>query len=106
MYSYFDRYKDFLINGKHTVVPFISIPEKTSDKNHIYLKNVSRLDKISQEYYGSPLYDWFILLANPSFGGLEVNIPDRTVIRIPFPLTPSLQDYRSELEKYLTYYGR
>ena len=106
MYRYYERYKNFLINGQQTVVPFISIPQKNSDKQYIYKENVSRLDKVSFEYYGTPLFTWLILSANPKFGGLESNIPDGSVLTIPFPLVTSLQDYNSQLENYFFYYGR
>jgi hypothetical protein len=106
MYSYYDRYKNFLINGQQIVVPFISMAQKNSDKQYIYKENVSRLDKVSFEYYGTPLFIWLILSANPKFGGLESNIPDGSVLTIPFPLVTSLQDYNSQLENYFFYYGR
>jgi hypothetical protein len=106
MYRYYDRYKNFLINGQQIVVPFISMAQKNSDKQYIYKENVSRLDKVSFEYYGTPLFIWLILSANPKFGGLESNIPDGSVLTIPFPLVTSLQDYNSQLENYFFYYGR
>lgn len=103
---YFNRYDNFLINGRQTVVPYVKIPSKTSDKNFIYRTNVSRLDKISQEFYGSPLFGWLILAANPQYGGLEWNIPDRGLLVIPFPLIASVQDYEAELNNHFFYYGR
>jgi hypothetical protein len=66
----------------------------------------SRLDVISQEYYNSPYFGWLILQANPQFGGLENNIYDGAVLIIPYPLLPSLQDYKSALDNYFYYYGR
>ncbi len=106
MYNYYDRYKNFLISGQQTVVPFIELPQKNGDKQYIYKENVSRLDKISFEYYGSPLFVWLILAANPQYGGLEYKIPDGAVLTIPFPLVSSLQDYNTALERYFLYYGR
>ena len=104
--QYYNRYQNFLINGRQTVVPYVKIPSKTSDKNFIYRTNVSRLDKISQEFYGSPLFGWLILAANPQYGGLEWNIPDRGLLVIPFPLIASVQDYEAELNNHFFYYGR
>jgi hypothetical protein len=103
---YFNRYNTFLINGRQTVVPYVKIPAKTSDKNYIYIQNVSRLDKISQELYGSPLFGWLIMAANPQYGGLEWNIPDRALLVVPFPLIASIQDYEAELSNHFFYYGR
>jgi hypothetical protein len=63
------------------------------------------LDKISQDYYNSPMFGWLILQANPSVGGLEFEIPDNMLLRIPFPLIASLQDYKKGVDLYNLYYG-
>jgi hypothetical protein len=55
---YFNRYYNFLINGNQTVVPFVKIEAKSSDKRYFYKTGMSRLDKISQEYYGSPYFGY------------------------------------------------
>ena len=104
--QYFNRYSQFLQNGVQTVVPYINLPSKSSDKVYIYKVGSSRLDKISQEFYNSPLFGWLILQANPQFGGLEINIPNNALLTIPFPLIPSLQDYKSLLDNHFYYYGR
>jgi hypothetical protein len=52
--QYWNRYTDFLINGEQTVVPYVELPSKSSDKNYIYIVGQSRLDKISQQFYGTP----------------------------------------------------
>ena len=82
------------------------MPQKTTDKAYIYKVAKSRLDKVSQEYYNSPYFGWLILQANPQFGGLENYIYDGAVLIIPFPLIPSLQDYKASLENHFYYYGR
>ena len=64
------------------------------------------MDKISQQYFGSPFFGWLIMLANSEFGGLEQNIPDGSLLTIPFPLVASLQDYKNGLDNYFFYYGR
>ena len=102
----FNRYNDFLLNGEQTIVPFIKIPSKSTDKNYIYKVGMSRLDKVSQQYYGSPTFGWLILMANPAFGGLEWNISDGSILTIPYPLIASLQDYKTAVEQYFYYYGR
>ena len=53
--DYYNRYKDFLINGQQTVVPFLSIPPRVSDQQYLYRTGKSRLDKISFEKYGKYL---------------------------------------------------
>jgi hypothetical protein len=105
-YQYWNRYSDFLINGEQTVVPFVRIAPKTTDKTYIYKVGRSRLDVVSQEFYNSPFFGWLILQANPEFGGLENNIYDGAVLIVPFPLLPSLQDYKGAIDEYFYYYGR
>lgn len=104
--EYWNRYEDFLVNGRQTVVPFVRLPQKSTDKRYIYRVGRSRLDKISNEFYNTPYFGWLILLANPKWGGLENNIPDNTTLFIPFPLVASLQDYKSEVDNHFFYYGR
>lgn len=103
---YYNRYQDFLLNGRQTVVPFVSIPSKPTDKKHVFRTGKSRLDKISYQYYDTPYFGWLILAANPKFGGLENDINDGAVLVIPFPLVNSLQDYKKALDTHFFYYGR
>lgn len=102
----YNRYSDFLIDGEQTVVPYINLPSKSTDKKYIYKVGMTRMDKVSQQYYGTPTFGWLILLGNPTYGGQEWNIPDGSIIIIPYPLVTSLQDYKNELENYFFYYGR
>jgi hypothetical protein len=103
--QYFDRYQFFSEDGSFKIVPGIEIDIKSSDRYVQFKTNKDRLDKLSQEYYNSPLFGWLILLANPLVGGIEFDIPNNFIIRIPFPLIPSLQDYRKNVELYQMYYG-
>jgi hypothetical protein len=84
----------------------VQLPSKPTDKTYIYKVARSRLDRVSQEYYNSPYFGWLILQANPQFGGLENNIFDGAIIIVPFPLIPSLQDYKAAIENQFFYYGR
>jgi hypothetical protein len=104
--EYFNRYQNFLINGQQTVVPYVKVPTKTTDKKFIYKVGMSRLDKVSQQFYDSPFFGWIILAANPEFGGNEFSIPDGSILTIPFPLLASLQDYNNALQTQFYYYGR
>ena len=45
------------------------------------------------------------MVANPKYGGQEWNIPDGAILKIPFPLITSLQDYKNAVENYYFYYG-
>lgn len=103
--NYFDRYQFFIEDSKFRIVPGIEIPIKGTDRYFIFKKGRDRLDKVSQDYYGSPVFGWLILQANPTVGGVEFEIPDNYTIRIPYPLITSLQDYKRNVELYSLYYG-
>lgn len=105
-FNYYNRYTPFEINGQTNVVPFVPLAPKPSDKIFVYKVGRSRLDTVSQEYYGTPFFSWLILQANPQFGGLENNIFDGAVLNIPYPLITSLQDYKLAVDNYFYYYGR
>jgi hypothetical protein len=102
----YNRYVNFIVDGEQTVVPYVNLPKKSSDKIYIYKQAMSRMDKISQQYYGSPAFGWLIMIANPQFGGIEFVIPDGALLTIPYPLVTSLQDYKNALDNYYFYYGR
>jgi hypothetical protein len=102
----YNRYNTFIVNDEQTVVPYVNLPRKSSDKVFIYKVGMSRMDKISQQYYGTPTFGWLIMLANPQFGGVEFLIPDGSILTIPYPLISSLQDYKNSLDNYFFYYGR
>lgn len=93
----YDRYQ-LLKNGDGTInqSPFIRISSSTVDKYVEWINGKSRLDKLSQKYYGSPTFDWLILYANPEFIS-EFDIVDGTIIRIPFPLDRVINEYQSVL---------
>jgi len=103
--SYYNRYKGFNIDGEFTPLPFITINPKRSDKTVVYKTDRDRLDKMSQKYYNNPYYGWLILLSNPQYGGVEDDIPDNEIIRIPFPLKDSLQQYIQAVKDYELLYG-
>jgi hypothetical protein len=103
--QYYDRYQDFVVDGEFLIIPGIQIPLKSTDQFIQYKKGIDRLDKISQDRYNTPLFSWLIMLANPSAGPTEFEIPDNTTLRIPFPLINTLQDYKKAVELYKLYYG-
>jgi len=103
--QYFNRYQYFEEEGDFTIVPGVKIPIKSTDKYIQYRRNRNRLDKLSQEYYDTPLFGWLILQANPLAGSIEYLMPDNFMLRIPFPLIPSLQDYKKAVDLYKLYYG-
>jgi len=103
--NYYNRYQDYITDRKFRIIPGIEMPIKPTDKYLQYKKGKHRMDILSQEYYGSPMFGWLILLANPSVGSIEFEIPDNSYIRVPFPLLSSLQDYKNGVELYNLYYG-
>ena len=103
--EYFDRYQFFIDDGKFRIVPGLELPIKTTDKYVFYKRGKDRLDKLSQDYYNTPIFGWLILMANPAVGSIEFTIPDNSLMRIPFPLVVSLQDYKRSVELYNLYYG-
>lgn len=105
MPNYFDRYANFNINGTTVTLPFIRIEEKSTDREITYIQGRDRTDKLSQRFYGNPYCGWLIMLANPQYGGLEFLIPDRTILRVPYPYTDSLQQYLNNIQKFDQLYG-
>jgi len=103
--QYYDRYQQFKSNGKYKMIPFIKLEPKSTDKTVVYFSQRTRLDKLSQEYYGNPYHGWLILLANPKYGGVEESIPNNEIIRIPFPFKDSIEQYVSAVSTYETLYG-
>ena len=104
--SYYNRYSEFIINGDYVMVPSIVLTLKSSDRKIVYKVGKTRLDKLSDQFYSSPYYGWLIMQANSTYGGQEWNIPDGTIITVPFPLMQSLEDYKSKLDQHFLYYGR
>lgn len=81
-------------NGYLEQVPFVEIPKSPSDRYEYWRDGSSRLDKLSLKYYGNPFYDFLILIANPKYLS-EFDIPNREVIRIPFPLSKAISAYET-----------
>lgn len=105
MATYYDRYENFRENSEIKPIPGIPMPVLSSDKQVLYKAGKTRLDRISQEYYGNPYHGWLIMLANPQWGGMEFDIPDGEIIRIPFPFTSAIERYILEVKKHKQLYG-
>ena len=103
--KYFNRYEFFEEEGDFKIVPGIEIPIRSTDKYVQYKKGKDRFDKISQEYYNTPVFGWLILQANPLAGSIEFEVPNNFTLRIPFPLVSDLQEYKKSVELYNLYYG-
>lgn len=96
----YSRYKNFVKNGTVKLVPFISIPKRSSDYYIYYKVGEHRLDLLSYEYYGDPNYDWLIMQANPEYGSMEFKIPNNALLRVPFPLDVVISQYNDDIQKY------
>lgn len=96
----FDRYASFKTNGKVDMVPYVDIRKKSTDKYVEYNKNKTRLDKLSYDYYGDSDFAWLILQSNPQYGSIENFIPDKVILRIPYPLQETLNMYLEDIKKY------
>ena len=95
----YDRYAILTnANGTSDMMPFVELPQNPSDKFENWNTTFSRMDKLSQKYYGSPFYDFLILYASGFMS--EFDIPDGTLIRIPFPLQKVKADYENALTVY------
>jgi hypothetical protein len=105
MAQYFDRYNKFRIDAEIKPIPGLTIQQESSDKFTVYKQSTSRLDKISNSYYNNPYSGWLIMLANPELGGLEFNIPDSTIIRIPFPYDSAVSRYITQITLHKQLYG-
>ena len=90
----------FRKGGTIEIVPFVQVPKNGSDMYEVYKKGITRLDKLSYEYYGNPDYAWLILQANPQYGSMEFNIPDLSELRIPFPLDAAIEGYNNAIVEY------
>jgi hypothetical protein len=87
-------------NGSSETMPFIKLPENSTDK-YEYWGQFSRMDKLSQKYYGNPFYDFLILYGNPQYLS-EFDIEDGALIRIPFPHNKVISDYETIILTYKT----
>ena len=101
----YDRYSRFRTDGDVSIPPFVKITPKNTDYFETYKRGFTRLDLLSYDYYGDPNYDWLILMANPNLGALEFEIPDGAQVRIPYPLSTTLEGYNSEIERQMVLYG-
>lgn len=100
------RYSNFVEGGQNiALVPFIKIPKKSTDYYVYYEMGKTRLDILSYEFYKNPNYDWLIMQANPQYGSLEFKIPNKALLRIPYPLEETLARYESDIQEYKELYG-
>lgn len=105
MASYVDRYSQFRNGNTIKPVPGFVVPYSTSDLTYVYKQGVTRLDKLSNMFYNNAWSGWLIMAANPQFGGLEFNIPDMTLLRIPYPFEEAVGRYLAQIRNHKSLYG-
>ena len=96
----YNRYSMFKQNGKMGIVPFGKIERMDTDYYETYEKGKTRLDILSYEYYKDSGYGWLIMQANPQYGSIEFEIPDKSVLRIPYPLNRAIESYENSIKEY------
>lgn len=101
----YDRYSKFRENGAIGIVPFIRIQEKDTDIYIEYDSRNMRLDLLSYKYYYDSGYGWLIMQANPQYGSMEFLIPDKAIVRIPYPLESTLDMYEQGVDEYFRING-
>lgn len=102
--TYINRYSPLISDGLTKQMPFIKLSPKSTDKSKIWNKSIDRMDNISYKYYGHPYGGWLIMLANPQYSD-EFEIPDGTLIVIPFPYLNSIQQFSDALNLYDSQFG-
>lgn len=92
-YNFYSLLKsdDFLKN-----MPPISIDKRSTDKSILYNKEKNRLDNIAGNIYQEEAYWRIILWANEQYF-LEFDIPNNTVIRVPYPLQDVISEIASKI---------
>jgi len=78
-------------------MPPILIKERDTDYWVTYNKSKNRLDRIAFNVYQEEDCKNIIMWANPEYF-IEYDIPDNTVIRVPFPLTDVLQEISEKIK--------
>lgn len=101
MVNYYDRYQSFRLDGQLLKVPFTKIRNESTDLYITFDKSRMRLDSLSYKYYGDANYGWLLMMANPQFGSMEFDIPDKVLFRIPYPLTTALIRYEDSVKEVL-----
>ncbi len=92
----FDLNKLLVDGDQIKPMPAITISNRSTDKRVIYNSNLTRLDRIAGDIYEDETYWKIILWANPAYY-LEFDIPNNTVIRVPYPLTEVLKEVTNQI---------
>ena len=80
-------------------IPYIEIPNRSTDKIEEFRQGYDRMDKYSLKYYNNPYLGRLIMMANPEYT-FEFDIEDGDLIRIPFPLEDVMEEYNRQITLY------
>jgi len=105
MATYIDRYNSFKGNAEMKPVIGVKLEPSDNDLTYVYKQGTTRLDKLSNMFYNNPYSGWLIMLVNQEYGGLEFNIPDMSIIRIPYPFDSAVERYATAVRKHKLLYG-
>lgn len=87
----FNFYKPLKVNDSLQDMPPVKISLRKTDKYITYQKERMRLDFIAGEIYQDETLWRLIMWANPEYF-IEFDIPDNSIIRIPYPLNDVLAE--------------
>ena len=89
----YNFYKFLVEEGNNELdnMPVIEISQRDTDKKVKYNKVLNRLDRIAGDVYEDETLGKLILWANPEYD-YEYDIPDNTIIRVPFPKNDVIQE--------------
>jgi hypothetical protein len=77
-------------------MPPVAIEKRTTDKSVTYNKQKNRLDNIAGNVYNDETLWKLILWANEQYF-IEFDIPDNTVLRVPWPLQDVINEIQLEI---------
>lgn len=100
-YDFYSYLRDPSNPRKLKEMPPITIKKRKTDKFIIYDRGKVRLDYIAGQVYNDETLSKVIMWANPEYF-IEFDIPNGTVIRVPYPLNDVLSEIVQQLVKYST----
>lgn len=92
----YNFYKLLKRNDRLKNMPPVSIRNRPTDKSIRYNKDLRRLDTIAADIYDDETMWRLILWANEQYF-LEFDIPDNTILRVPFPLQDVLNEVQAKI---------
>lgn len=94
-YNFYELLRD---NDKLRNMPPIRIDKRDSDKSISYNSQRNRLDTIAGSVYSDETLWRLILWANEEYF-FEYDIPDNTVIRVPYPVNDVISEIQQKISE-------